>query len=519
MPTGAEASGSTRHVLAIDQATTATRAIVMDDRGRVLASAERPLEAFYPEDGWVELDAERIWSDVLATCREAIDRSGLSPGAIEALGIANQRETTLLWDRATGAVLHNAIVWQDRRGAAECARLRSDGIEHAVRMHTGLLLDPLFSATKISWLLDRNPEWRRRAEAGEIAFGTVDSFLIYRLTNGTVHATDATNAARTMLFDIHRSRWDDELLRAMRIPRAMLPEVHDSVGRFGEVDRRHLGVPLPILAAMGDRQAAAVGHGCVRAGMAQASCDSGAFVLLNTGLRPILSQTRLLSTVAWRLNGHSAYALEGTVFSAGSAVDWLADGLKMVTTVEEAERYARVHPHTDGVYVVPAFTGLGAPWWDAEARGGILGLTRSAGVPQIVRATLESVAYQIRDLVEAMNADLTRLRGPKLTQLRVDGSVVPGDWMMQFLADMLDIVVERPTGQASMAARGIALMAGLGAGHHPDIGRLGRFWTADEAFEPMMDETQREKLYAGWQRAVRRVLEDAHPALAEAGPF
>lgn len=510
----------TRHVLALEQATTATRALVLDDSARVIGRAERPLDAFYPDDGWVEQDPERIWSDVLATCREAIDAAGISPGSIEALGIANQRETALLWDRRTGEVLYNAIGWQDRRGAALCSRLRAEGVEETVRLHTGLQLDPLFSAGKIDWLLNANPGWRRRAEAGELAFGTVDSFLIYRLTNGAVHATDATNASRTMLFDIHRNRWDEELLRAMRIPLALLPQVQDTVGHFGTVDRRHLGVELPILAVAGDRQAAAIGHGCVRAGMAHASCSTGAFMLLNTGLRPVLSQTRLVSTVAWRLNGHCTYALEGAVFAAGSAIDWLVDTLKVVNDASETERYARVHPDTDGVYVVPAFTGLGAPWWDAEARGGILGLTRGAGVPQIVRATLESVAYQIRDLVEAMNADLDRLRGPRLDRLRVDGSVEPGDWMMQFMADMLDIAVERPAIATSIAARGIGLLAGLGAGHHPDIGRLGRFWVSEDTFEPMMDAHQRERLYAGWRRAVRRVLEDdGHPAAQLPPPF
>ncbi len=489
-----------RHILAIDQGTTSSRAIVFDDAGAPLATARRELAQIFPRPGWVEHDGEVIWRDTLAVSREAVRRAELEADDIACIAITNQRETTLLWDRATGRPLANAIVWQDRRTAEHCRRLAEDGHEALFQARTGLRLDPYFSATKLAWLLDNLAGARERAAAGELAFGTIDSWLLWRLTGGRRHATDATNASRTLLFDIHRQRWDEELLGLLDIPSAVLPEVRDCADDFGLAEASHLGREIPITGIAGDQQAATIGAACLQPGMLKSTYGTGCFVLANTGTRAVASQNRLLTTVAYRLDGVVTYALEGSIFAAGAAVQWLRDGLGLFASAGESESLAAGIDDTGGVYLVPAFTGLGSPYWDAEARGALVGLTRNSGRAEIARATLEAVGYQTRDLLQAMAADT----GERATVLRVDGAMVANDWLMGFLADITDCVVERGVVHETTAL-GAACLAGLGAGLLPSLDTVGGIWRSQARFEPSMPEARREALYAGWLTAVERV--------------
>jgi glycerol kinase len=489
------------HILAIDQGTTSSRAIVFDKAGRPAASAQREFEQHYPRDGWVEHDPETIWQDTLAVCREALERAGLDAAAIAAIGITNQRETVVLWERASGKPVYRAIVWQDRRTADRCARLVADGHEALVAARTGLVIDPYFSATKLAWLLDEVPQARTAAERGELAFGTIDSFLLWRLTDGKVHATDASNASRTMLYDIHRQDWDEDLLRLLDIPRAVLPEVVDCSARLGTTPKSLFGAALPIAGMAGDQQAATVGQACIRPGMIKSTYGTGCFALLNTGGTPVASRNRLLTTIAWRIGGKTTYALEGSIFVAGAAVQWLRDGLKLIGQAQETEPLAAGIYDTGGVYLVPAFVGLGAPIWDPHARGTIVGLTRSSGIAEIARATLEAVGYQTRDLMLAMHADLPD--GEHETALRVDGGMVGNSWLCQFLADILDVPVERPV-VTETTALGAAYLAGLAVGLYPSLESLSAVWQCERRFEPQMPAAERHRLYAGWLDALRR---------------
>lgn len=488
-----------RFVLAIDQGTTSSRAMLFDAAGAPRGLRQVELPQIYPAPGWVEHDPERIWSDTLACCRALIEEVGSR--AVIAIGITNQRETVVLWDRATGKPVGNAIVWQDRRTTALCETLRAEGLAPLIAERTGLVIDPYFSATKLAWLLENIPGARDRAGRGELAFGTIDSFLLWRLTAGRVHATDATNAARTMLYDIRRQEWDEELLRRLGIPPSLLPEVRDSVGEFGATAPELFGARIPITGVAGDQQAATFGQAAFEPGAIKSTYGTGCFVLLNTGDRLVHSRSGLLSTIGWRLKGQPTYALEGSIFVAGAAVQWLRDGLGIIRTADETEALARSVPDTGGVYLVPAFVGLGAPWWDAEARAALVGLTRDTGRAHIARAALESVAYQTRDLFAAMAAD----GAPAPTSLKVDGGLVRNDWAMQFLADILDLPVDRPA-VTETTALGAARLAGWGAGFYPSIDAMAGHWRLDRRFIPAMRAADRQRLCAGWRDAVERAL-------------
>ncbi len=487
------------HILAIDQGTTSSRAIVFDAGLRVKAVAQQEFPQIFPRSGWVEHDPAAIWTSVQATIRGAMAEAGLTAKDIAAIGITNQRETTLLWDRATGEPLHNAIVWQDRRTADTCDRLRAEGHEGLIRTATGLLLDPYFSATKLAWLLDTIEGARARAERGELAFGTVDSFLIWKLTEGRVHATDATNAARTMLYDIRKGAWSAEILALFRIPAALLPEVRDSAADFGAT--RLFGGEIPIRGVAGDQQAATVGQACFTPGMVKSTYGTGCFALANTGERMVLSTHRLLTTIAYQLNGTPTYALEGSIFVAGAVVQWLRDGLHLIGSAAETGPLAEAaDPHQE-VILVPAFTGLGAPYWDARARGAIFGLTRATGPAEFARAALESVGFQTRDLMEAIAADM----GGATARLRVDGGMTASDWAMQFLADILGAEVDRPAVRETTAL-GAAWLAGMQAGVCPDAAGFAASWALERRFTPQMPAARREARYAAWKDAVRRTL-------------
>ena len=485
-------------LLTIDQGTTSSRAIRFDVSGTQLTVAQRELTQHYPQPGWVEHDPEEIWRTTVEVTRNALTGAD----SVAAIGITNQRETTLIWDRATGTPIHPAIVWQDRRTAEHCANLKADGAEPLVRERTGLLLDPYFSGTKIGWLLDHIEGARTRAEAGQLAFGTVDTFLIWRLTNGRVHATDATNAARTLLFNIHTQDWDDDLLNLLNVPRALLPEVRDCAADFGTTDASILGSAIPIQGVAGDQHAATIGQACLQPGMVKSTYGTGCFAVLNTGDRAVQSDNGLLTTLAYRLNGKPTYALEGSIFIAGAGVQWLRDELHIIDSAAETEALAANLHDNGGVYLVPAFVGLGAPHWDPNARGAIVGLTRDSGVAHFARAALEAVAYQTHDLAVAMAADV----GAPIATLRVDGGMVANNWLMQFLADILDVPVERPT-VTETTALGAAYLAGLQAGLIDSIDDLGSRWQLDRRFEPAMDPSRRAELLEGWRRAVSHVVE------------
>lgn len=490
-------------ILAIDQGTTSSRAIVFDAGAAVLAVAQMEFPQHYPADGWVEHDPEDIWRSTLEVSRQALQAAEATGARVVAIGVTNQRETTLIWDRQTGRPIHNAIVWQDRRTAADCAALAADGNETMVQARSGLLLDPYFSATKAAWLLDHVSGARMRAETGHLAFGTVDSFLLWRLTGGRVHATDATNASRTNLFNIHTQDWDPDLLRLFRVPAALLPEVKDSADSFGQTDPALFGRPIPVLGLVGDQQGATIGQCCFEPGTIKSTYGTGCFVVVNTGATPVASRHRLLTTIAYRIDGRTDYALEGSIFIAGAAVQWLRDGLGIVRTAAETEALAAGLPDNGGVYMVPAFTGLGAPHWDAAARGSLTGLTRASSRAHLARAALEASCYQTRDLLAAMRED-----GAVPAALRVDGGMVANGWMVQFLADLLDLPVDRPVVMETTAL-GAAYLAGRKAGVYGDFAEFTRVWQRDRRFDPAMPASTRAALLAGWQEAVKRTLSGA----------
>jgi glycerol kinase len=492
-------------LLAIDQGTTSTRAVLFDPALTPVAIAQQEFPQLYPGPALVEHDPEAIWSSTCATVREALAKAGTKPGQVAALGITNQRETVLVWDRATGHPIHNAIVWQDRRTADTCAQLRDRGYEPAVTERTGLLLDPYFSATKIGWLLDHVDGARSAAEAGQLAFGTVDSFLLWRLTGGKVHATDATNAARTLLLDIGTGSWDEELCNIFRVPMAMLPQVLDSAGEFGTTEL--FGAPIPIRGMAGDQQAATIGQGCFAPGMMKATYGTGCFALLNTGETPVVSNNRLLTTIAYQLQGNRVYALEGAIFVAGAAVQWLRDELKVISTAAEVNMRAAAADPEERVYLVPAFVGLGAPWWDATARAALFGLTRKSGVAEIARAALEAVGYQTRELLEAMRADWPG----STTVLRVDGGMAASDIAMQFVADILGLPVDRPSIMETTAL-GAAYLAGYAAGLCPQPAQFAVTWKGECRFHPGMDAVARDRKWSGWRDAVARTLSEERKA-------
>jgi glycerol kinase len=486
------------HILAIDQGTTSTRAILFDREARVVAVAQRELNQHYPERGWVEHDPEDIWNDTLAVSREALSGIG-DLSRVAAIGITNQRETTLIWNRETGVPIHRAIVWQDRRTADLCADLKASGAEAEVGEKTGLLLDPYFSATKIAWLLDHVPGARAAAERGELAFGTVDSFLLWRLTGGAVHATDATNASRTLLYDIREQRWDPDLCRLFRVPEAILPHVRDTSGDFGLTAPGLFDRPIAIGGMAGDQQAALIGQACFDAGMAKATYGTGCFLLVNTGREAIASTSGLLTTIAYRLNGETIYALEGSIFVAGAAIQWLRDGLGIIAAAAETDGLAARIPDSHGVYMVPAFVGLGAPHWDPDARGAIFGLTLDSTGAHLARAALEAVAYQTHDLIAAMMAD--GCSAP--AALRVDGGMAANGWLCQFLADVLQVRVQRPR-SVETTALGAAFLAGLATGIWSNAGEIAETWAAQDEFTAAMDQRQRQQLLKGWSDAVER---------------
>jgi glycerol kinase len=488
-------------VLVIDQGTTSTRAIVFDADGAPVADVQEEIPQIFPRPGWVEHDPESLWSSAVSTAREALRRARRQPSDLAALGIANQRETSLIWDRATGKPIGKAIVWQDRRTAEACSALKAAGCEPQVTAATGLLLDPYFSATKIAWLLDAVPGARAAAGRGELAFGTVDSFLLWRLTNGALHATDATNASRTMLYDIHAGAWDDDMLRLFNVPASILPEVRDTAADYGLCAPEHFGAAVPIRALVGDQQSALIGQACVSPGLVKATFGTGGFLLLNTGETPTASRNRLLTTVAYQWRGERAYALEGSIFSAGATVQWLRDGLKIIATAAESGELAAASDPGQAVYCVPAFAGLGAPHWSSEARALLTGVNRGTTRKEIARAALESVGYQTRDLVEAMRSDA----GGAIDVIRVDGGMAASDWTMQFLADILDVPVDRPKGLES-TAQGAAFAAGWQAGLYPGPESFAEKRRRDRLFTSQMDERTRDRLYRGWRDAVRRAL-------------
>ena len=489
----------TDYLIAIDQGTSSSRAVLFDRAGRQVASAQQEFEQIYPHPGWVEHDPEAIWSSVVAVTRDTVKKSGVDAADIRALGLTNQRETTLVWDRETGQCIHNAIVWQDRRTADACRTLCDAGHEAAVIERTGLRLDPYFSATKIAWILDAVDGARARAENGKLAFGTVDSFLLWRLTGGRMHATDATNASRTALFNIHTQEWDPELARVFAVPEAMLPEVVDCAGEFGRADPTTIGIDVAICGIAGDQQAALVGQAGFSKGVTKSTYGTGCFVITNTGTEAVTSDNKLLTTVAYRLGGDVTYGLEGSIFVAGSAIQWLRDGLKIIKSAPETEAVAERTGIVEHVHVVPAFTGLGAPYWDPNARGAILGLTRDSGIDDIVTATLQAIAFQTRDLANAMAND-----GIEPSILRVDGGMAANAWFLQFLADLLGVVVERPKNVESTVT-GAAYLAGVACGMYASLEEVAELWSVDRRFTPRMDEDRRTQLYDGWLRAVSRV--------------
>jgi glycerol kinase len=490
------------HVVAIDQGTTSSRAIVFDSSLQAVASAQQEIAQHYPAPGLVEHDAEEIWQSVVTTVRAALEQARLSAADIAAIGITNQRETTVIWDRASGKPIHRAIVWQDRRTADVCERLKSEGHEQAISERTGLLLDPYFSATKLAWNLDHVEGARAAAEAGKLAFGTIDSFLLWRLTGGKTFATDATNASRTLLLDLKRAAWDADMLRLFRVPAAVLPEVRDSAGDLGMTEASLFGAPIAIRGVVGDQQAAMVGQACVKAGMMKATYGTGCFALLHTGDSPIRSANRLLTTIAYQIGGKRAYALEGAIFIAGAAVQWLRDAMGLIRSAPEADALAAKANPQERVILVPAFTGLGAPWWDAEARGAIFGLTRGSGAAELARAVIESVGYQTADLFDAMRADWPASAAAG-TVLRVDGGMAKSDLAMQFVSDILDAPVDRPIATET-TARGAACLAGLAAGIYPDLNALESLWRLVRRFLPQIEANARADLLLHWRDAVAR---------------
>jgi glycerol kinase len=492
------------YVLAIDQGTTSSRAIVFGDDISIAAVAQAEFPQHFPASGWVEHEGDDIWNSTLVTCRDALERAGLKAKDIAAIGITNQRETTVVWDRVTGQAVHRAIVWQDRRTADICAKLRSEGAEATVSAKTGLIIDPYFSGTKVAWILDHVPGARQRAERGELLFGTIDCYLLWRLTGGKVHATDATNASRTLLFNIHRGEWDDDLLKLLRVPRSMLPQVRDSSHHFGDSVPDLFGGAIAICGIAGDQQAATIGQACFTPGMIKSTYGTGCFALLNTGTTAVASNNKLLTTIAYQLEGKRTYALEGSIFVAGSAVQWLRDGLGIIRQAADTGPLADMSDPTQSVYLVPAFVGLGAPHWNPRVRGALFGLTRNTGPAEFAHAALESVCYQTVDLWEAMRADWPEA-GAANVVLRVDGGMAASDWTMQRLADLLDAPVDRPMIQETTAL-GAAYLAGLSAGVYPEPAKFADNWRLERRFKPAMSVARRQRKLAGWARAVKAVL-------------
>ncbi|WP_281976701.1 glycerol kinase GlpK [Pseudorhizobium flavum] len=491
------------YVLAIDQGTTSSRAIVFDENMKIAGVGQKEFTQIFPKSGWVEHDPEEIWGSVVLTIRQAIRKAGIRASDIAAIGITNQRETVVVWERETGQAIHNAIVWQDRRTAGDCERMKGEGLETLFTEKTGLLLDPYFSGTKLSWLLKNVEGAGSRAANGDLCFGTIDTYLIWRLTGGRSFVTDATNASRTLIYNIAQNRWDDDLLDILDIPAAMLPEVKDCADDFGVTDERLFGAAIPILGVAGDQQAATIGQACFEPGMIKSTYGTGCFAVLNTGSEIVPSKNRLLTTIAYRLDGETTYALEGSIFIAGAAVQWLRDGLGIIRKAEQTGQLADSADPEQAVYLVPAFTGLGAPHWDAEARGAIFGLTRNTGPAELSRAALEAVCYQTRDLLDAMHKDWQS--DGRQTVLRVDGGMVASDWTMQRLADLLDAPVDRPT-ILETTALGAAWLAGSRAGVWPGREEFARRWARQRCFEPQMDDDVREAKIRGWKDAVRRTL-------------
>ena len=492
----------TGYILAIDQGTTSSRAIVFNDLQQIVGMGKMEFTQHFPASGWVEHVPEEIWATCLWSCKTALKKAGITAADIAAIGITNQRETTVVWDRATGKAIHNAIVWQDRRTSKVCDRLKRAGAEKMVARKTGLLLDPYFSATKIGWLLDNVPGARKRAEKGDLAFGTVETYLIWRLTGGASHVTDASNACRTLLYNIEIGDWDEELLRLFRVPRAILPDIRDNADDFGTSEKGVLGTAIAIRGAAGDQQAATIGQACFDPGMMKSTYGTGCFALLNTGSEIVRSRNRLLTTVAYRLDGKATYALEGAIFMAGASVQWLRDKMRLFKDSAESGALAKASDPASEVYLVPAFVGLGAPWWDADARGAIYGLTRNTSAGDLARAALESVAYQTQDLLSAMRKDW---KGARDTVLRVDGGMVASDWTMQFLSDILDVPVDRPT-ILETTALGAAWLAGWKAGVWPDMRGFSKRWSLERQFNPSMNPALRRRKLRGWHDAIARTL-------------
>jgi glycerol kinase len=492
------------YVLAIDQGTTSSRAMVLRGDISIAAVAQAEFAQHFPASGWVEHEPEDIWTSIVMVCREALEKAGLKASDIAAIGITNQRETTVVWDRKTGQAMHRAIVWQDRRTADICARLKADGLEPTISQKTGLIIDPYFSGTKVAWLLDNVPGARMRAERGELLFGTIDCYLLWRLTAGKVHATDATNASRTLLFNIHTGEWDGELLSILRVPRTMLPEVKDSSAKFGETYQSLFGGGIAISGIAGDQQAATIGQACFTPGMMKSTYGTGCFALLNTGSKPVVSKNKLLTTIAYQLAGKRTYALEGSIFVAGSAVQWLRDGLGIIKQASETGPLADKSDSMQSIYLVPAFVGLGAPYWNPRVRGALFGLTRNTGPAEFAHAALESVCYQTYDLFAAMRADWPDANAANIV-LRVDGGMTASDWTMQRLADLLDAPVDRPMIKETTAL-GAAYLAGLQASVYPEPSRFADNWRLEHRFKPAMSAATRERKLKGWARAVKGVL-------------
>ncbi|WP_076922386.1 glycerol kinase GlpK [Pseudoalteromonas sp. SK20] len=488
-----------KYILSIDQGTTSSRAILFTKDADVFGTAQQGFSQHFPKNGWVEHDPYDIWQTVLSTSREVLTKNNVKPEEVIAIGITNQRETTLVWNKKTGKPIYNAIVWQDRRTSDYCESLSTDDFCQTISDKTGLILDPYFSATKIRWILDNVEGAREQALAGELAFGTVDTYLLWHLTGGKEHRTDATNASRTMLFNIHTQQWDPELLDLFEVPESMLPEVMDSADEFGSTSDNIFGSPIRICGIAGDQQAALVGHACFEQGMAKSTYGTGCFLMLNTGEKALTSENRLLTTVAYRLNGKPTYAIEGSIFMAGATMQWIVEGLKLLSHAGESESIVKDVPLDHGVFLVPSFTGLGAPYWDPNARGAILGLTRDSGISTIVAAALQSVGYQTKDLQKAMERD-----GLRPSVLRVDGGMVKNNWAMAFLSNILGATVERPT-VTETTSLGVAYLAGLQAGVYESTEQLSKMWTCDHRFEPTMSVDERNELYAKWQHCVAQV--------------
>ncbi|WP_135506189.1 glycerol kinase GlpK [Roseovarius aestuariivivens] len=491
------------HILAIDQGTTSSRAILFDSNLRVTATDQEEFAQHFPQSGWVEHAPDDLWATTASTCRGVIERANIDPADIAAIGITNQRETTLVWDRKTGQPMHRAIVWQDRRTAETCRRLRGQGHEDMITERTGLLLDPYFSGTKLAWILENVEGARAKAEAGDLLFGTVDTYLIWRLTGGKVHATDATNASRTLLYDIRKGRWSQTICDLLNVPMSMLPEVRDCADDYGTTRPDLFGREIPILGVAGDQQAATVGQACFNPGMLKSTYGTGCFALLNTGDTPVRSQNRLLTTIAYQLDGKPTYALEGSIFIAGAVVQWLRDGLKLIREAKETQPLADTADPHQNVILVPAFTGLGAPYWQPDCRGAVFGLTRNSGPAELARAALESVGFQTRDLLEAMTADWVPEGGGQV--LRVDGGMSASDWAMQFLADIIGAPVDRPE-VLETTALGAAWLAGMKAGVYPDADGFSSGWALERRFEPAMDDATRSTRYSAWKRAVEATI-------------